>query len=202
MTLIVDLQYFHAANLFFKLDHFSHCSFELYEHFQKMTFRNRCVVAAANGPVNLSIPVSGGRNQKTVLREVFIDYRERWQDNHWKTLQSAYSRSPYFEHFEEELRALYQRKYRLLWEWNLACFQWACDKLAINTTISFTTEYLESYPPDRYEDWRSRIVPTSINSVFGTGRTYNQVFEDRNGFLPNMSVLDYLFCNGPMRARS
>src|SRR5688500_10627051 len=104
MKIVVDFQYFPPSILFKSLSHATHLFFERYENFQKMSFRNRLMIVGGTGPVLLTIPLRYGRNQKCVIKDVLIDNRIRWQDNHWKTIVSCYNRSPWFEFYFDELR--------------------------------------------------------------------------------------------------
>lgn len=194
MTLISDFQYFAPVIFYYTLDSKKHCIFDQYEHFQKMTFRNRCTLLGGNGPINLSIPIAGGRNQKVIMKDVRIDNNERWQDRHWKTIASCYNKSPWFEHYAAELEKLYQQRFEFLIDWNLECFKWAADKLAISTRWSLSESYVAEYDSNEFLDWRSELRPATINGKFPDVPRYPQVFEDRFGFVPNLSVLDWLFC--------
>ena len=196
MKIILDYEYFAPLVYYSTLSRFTHCIFERYEHYQKMSFRNRCVVAGAEGMVTLTIPLEGGRNQRTLMKDVRILNSENWQANHWKTLQSLYNKSPFFEHYAAELEELYQRRFSFLADWNNACFQWCCDKLSLNPLVAFTEEYVHLYPQEEFVDWRNMLKPSTINSRFPEPKKYTQVFEDRTGFVPNLSVLDYIFCTG------
>lgn len=198
MTILVDIQYFPPVIFFTHLNGFTHCIFDQYEHFQKMSFRNRCTLPAGNGPVVLSVPLEGGRNQKTVMKDVRILNSERWQDRHWKTITSCYNKSPWFEHFRDELERIYLVKVDFLVDWNFICFQWVADKLSIQTTVSLSDHYYEKDDLAGVEDWRGKLMPSTINKHFADVERYPQVFEERFGFIPNMSVLDYLFCTGPL----
>src|SRR4051794_31577554 len=109
MELIVESQYFSPVTLFKKSIEVLNIKIDLYEPWRKMSFRNRCVVAGSNGPINLSIPVLEGREQKRLLKEVVIDNRKPWQSQHWKTIVSCYNRSPWFDFFEPGLNGLYRQ---------------------------------------------------------------------------------------------
>lgn len=194
MNLIVDLQYFSPVILYYTLSDCKHCVFEQYEHFQKMSFRNRCTLLGGNGPINLSIPVHGGRNQKTIMKDVRILNKENWQDRHWKTIASCYNKSPWLAHYADDLASLYQKKFEFLVDWNLECFTWVADKLAIPTGWSLSESYMHKYDDQEFVDWRSALLPATINQNFNDVPRYPQVFEDRFGFVPNLSVLDWLFC--------
>lgn len=196
MILLSDLQYFHSVIFFLKLNHFSHCVFEQYEDYQKMSFRNRCTLLGGNGPIDLSIPLVGGRGQRTAMKDVRIDYNENWQARHWKTITSCYKKSPWFDFYHDELEALYSERTELLTEWNLRCFKWICDKMSIDTEWSLSNSYKKKYEDEDVLDWRDHLKPSTINKLYPDGKRYPQVFEDRFGFTPNLSILDYLFCAG------
>jgi hypothetical protein len=194
-NLIIDLQYFAPVTVYKKLTEISNVIFEQYEHFDKMSFRNRAIVAGANGPVNLSIPLQEGRNQRSLVRDVRIASKENWQSRHWKTIQSCYNRSPFFEFYIPELEELYRKKYDYLWDWNLACFEWVIKHLRLSIGVNFSTTYQPLYDETSYLDWRGKALPKNKPNP-GQYPVYRQVFEERLGFLPNLSILDLMFCQG------
>lgn len=197
--LLVDLQYFSPLIFFLKLGTFSHCIFEQYETYEKMSFRNRCTLLGGNGPTDLSIPLVGGRGQRTLMKDVRIDNSDSWQSRHWKTITACYNKSPWFDFYRDELASIYQQRFELLIDWNIKCFEWICDKMAIKTGWSLTSSYIKKYDDDDVLDWRNRLRPSTINSLFHDAKPYPQVFGDRFGFVPNLSILDYLFCVGNKR---
>jgi hypothetical protein len=194
-ALLVDLQFFPKPILFKELNKYSHVVFEQYENFQKMSFRNRCMIAGAEGRIMLSIPLLGGRDQKTLMKDIRIDNMQNWQSNHWKTISSCYNRSPWFEHYQDELSALYKTKTGFLVDWNLKCFEWALSKLGFKVNIELSQAYLKEPEGSEITDWRNQLRPNSEHSGDGSIR-YRQVFEERTGFLPGLSILDLLFCEG------
>lgn len=196
MILISDLQYFPSVIFFLELSKFSNCKFELYDTFQKTSFRNRCMVMGGNGPIQLSIPLLGGRTQKSLMKDIKVDNRERWKDRHWKTITSCYNKSPWFDFYRDELESLYLAHHNYLFDWNLNCIQWICDKMSINVSLSTTSDYRKHYDIEEYVDRRNYWTPSTIHLLQPHPKRYPQVFEDRYGFVPNLSVLDYLFCNG------
>lgn len=201
MVLLVDSQYFPPVTLFKKSIQFSNIKFDIYESWRKMSFRNRCVVAGANGPINLSIPVLDGREQKKTMKEVLIDNRKPWQGQHWKTITSCYNRSPWFNFFEPELEGLYRQQVEYLVDWNRLCFEWVEEKLGMQTKVLCTDSFQLVYDDPNLEDFRNRLIPKSINSDFPKPVYYHQVFEERIGFFPHLSILDLLFCEGKNAAR-
>jgi hypothetical protein len=196
MVLLTESQYFPPVTLFKKVVQFSNIEFDIYEVYQKMSFRNRCVVAGANGPIILSVPLEDGRNQRKPFKEVRIANRSRWQEQHWRTITSCYNRSPWFDFYRDELADLYGQSFEFLIDWNMTCWNWVVPRLGIELSTRFTDSFKASYDKEKYEDWRSRLIPKSIDSDFPDPVKYRQVFEEKLGFIPHLSILDLLFCEG------
>ena len=211
MNLIVDLQYFPNINLYRISSEFSNIVFEQCEFYQKMSFRNRCQIAGGEGVINLNVPLEKGRDQKTRMKDVRIADGQAWQAQHWKTILSCYSRSPWFEFYRDEIEKLYKTRFSFLVDWNLACFKWSLKQLRLPAEISLTDRYQPVYTPEEGVDWRGKFLPKNriADSGFLPGYAqdtdpeqgakpmrYRQVFEERTGFLPGLSILDLLFCEG------
>jgi hypothetical protein len=196
MNLIVESQYFPSVTLVKKSIELININFDEYEPWRKMSFRNRCVVVGSHGPINLSIPVLEGREQKKLFKEVAIDNRKPWQSQHWKTITSCYNRSPWFSFFEPELNGLFRQPVELLHEWNRTCFEWVVRKLGLPIHVDYSQYVLGAEPDPEVVDWRNKLTPKSIQTDFPNPVRYHQVFEDRIGFIPHMSILDLLFCEG------
>lgn len=159
-----------------------------------MSFRNRCVIAGAHGTITLSVPLKNGRNQQLPVHEVFIAEKERWQQQHFKSIQSAYNRSPFFEFYRDGLNSLYQQPVEKLVDWNLLCLDWVKEKLTWPVEIRFT-EKLIPFQFAGVDDRRNRVLPKNYQNW--NPLTYRQVFEERTGFVPNLSILDLIFNTGP-----
>ncbi len=159
------------------------------EHFQKMTGRNRYDITGSNNPVRLSVPLAAGRSQHTPMSDVLIYNKERWQIQHWRTLVSVYKRTPYFEHYEPGLQQLFQTEYTHLAVFNRATIEWVMRQLKLNFELQETNDYIKQYP-ETVKDLRN------VRSGSPVPRYY-QVFEDRVGFIPDLSILDLLFSEGP-----
>jgi len=196
VNLLIEYQYFAPSILYKRLERSTHLVFEQYERFQKMSFRNRLVIGGSAGPLELSIPLRGGRDQKAFTREVLIDNRCSWQSIHWKSIVSCYNRSPWLDYFRDELSALYNTPFEFLAEWNLACSKWMLRQLALNMPVSVTDDWKEKYDAKDWDDWRNKLLPKTIHSRFPGAPKYQQVFMDRTGFIPHLSILDLLFCEG------
>ncbi|MFB6453664.1 WbqC family protein [Chitinophaga sp. Hz27] len=190
-TLLIESQYFPSINFYKLLTGYENLKLEQYENYQKVSYRNRCYLAGPNGRMILSVPLTKGKNQRTVMKDVKISNEEKWQSLHWKTLVSAYRRSPWFEYYEPELEALYEKRFDYLLDWNMACLEWANNKLGVSQTITLTDGYEKMVIGA--DDMRDKLVP----GIFPEDSpVYTQVFEDRTGFLPGVSILDLLFCEG------
>jgi hypothetical protein len=195
MKLIAEFQYFPSVILFKKLNNFSDIVFEQYEYYKKMSFRNRCRIAGAEGTIDLSIPLEKGRDQRSLIRDVRVAGSGKWQSEHWKTLLSCYSRSPWFEFYRDDLERHYRQPVTFLMDWNLACFEWSIRAIGLEVEIAFTDSWLKNYPETDGEDWRGRLLPGKMEAA-PEQVVYRQVFEERIGFIPGLSILDLLFCEG------
>jgi len=192
--IVYDLQYFPPVSFFSTLFGETYFYLDIYEVYRKMTFRNRCLIAGAQGIISLSVPLQQGRNQQIPMNEVRISDTEQWQSRHFKSIRSAYNRSPYFDFYQDELAAIYRRPFDLLADWNISCLEWVKEKLAWHADIRFTESALP-YQSDGITDLRNRVLPK--NYMEWNPVKYRQVFEERTGFFPNLSILDLLFNCGP-----
>lgn len=160
---------------------------EKYENYQKGGFRNRCRIVGPNGVQTLSVPLVKGKNQRQPITEVRISYEADWWRVHEQAIQTAYGRAPYFEFYAETLLAIGRQRHEFLWEFN--------DKL-LTTVLHLLQKPVSVYPTEAF-------TPPSANDLLRpvdlptTLPEYPQVFTDRHGFTPGLSVLDGLFCLGP-----
>jgi hypothetical protein len=194
-NLIIEYQYFGSINYTNALFQFSNIEFEVYESFQKMSFRNRMVVAGSNGLVHLSVPLEKGRDQKQPIRDVKISYSLPWQQQHWRTIESCYNRSPFYEFYRDGLENIFTSKPVYLIDLNRDIRNWLWKVLKIPSSYAETSSY-QTPPIQDHTDFRNRWVPKNFQLDAFQIR-YRQVFEDRIGFQPNLSILDLLFCMGP-----
>ncbi|MGN7821154.1 WbqC family protein [Chitinophaga sp. 22536] len=191
-ALLIESQYFPPISFYKTLINHDILQIEKYEHYQKLSYRNRCYLAGPNGRMILSVPLTRGKNQRTLMKDVRISNEERWQSLHWKTLVSAYRRSPWFEYYEEDMQGLFEKQFSFLLDWNMACFEWVNNKLGLSPVIQFTDSYQKVVPG--VTDARDRILPNAPTPE--DAPQYTQVFQERVGFLPDLSILDLLFCEG------
>lgn len=196
--LLIDLHSFGSIKYYLTLIQYHKLRFELYEHFHKGSYSTRYYLAGPQGKMLLTIPVIHGARDRTPLRDIRIAYRDRWQMIHWRTLTSAYRRSPWFEFYEPELRGLYERPYEYLMDWNRDAFGLLSKWLGVSWDISFTDGYLPRYPEESMVDARPLVMPRAGREAMAQmpPLRYHQVFQDRTGFIPDLSLLDLLFAEG------
>ena len=171
---------------------------EKHENFIKQTYRNRCIIYGANGTIPLTVPVKRGSFHKTLINELEIDYSKKWQKLHWKAIESAYLSAPFFEYYYDELKPFYQTKTRLLIDLNTNLLEILLKFTGIKAKYSFTKQYTTLQEGDDAIDYRNVIHPKHpLADPFYQPQPYYQVFEERHGFLENLSILDLLFNTGP-----
>jgi hypothetical protein len=172
---------------------------DIHEHFHKQTYRNRCIIAGANGLVSLVIPVSGARRSKTPMKEVKISYDTPWQRIHWKTIVSAYSSSPYFQYFEDDFFPYYEKKkWHFLVEFNNHLMEKVMELTGLTAQVCMTSAFEATDLP--LKNLREAINPftkASSNDNIYEPKPYTQVFGDKHGYIPNLSMIDLLFNTGP-----
>ena len=157
--------------------------------FRKLSYRNRYRIASANGPLRLSIPLQGGRRKGLPLGDTEIDYTHDWQRQHWGALYSAYGRAPFYEHYGPELEALIFAGHRTLLDFNLAGINWICKVLRLEPIIALSGEW----DPGWADEYSKVIRPAEAGEI----RPYHQVFGDKQGFIPDLSIIDLLMAEGP-----
>jgi WbqC-like protein family len=163
---------------------------EKHENYQKRSFRNRYDILTTNGYLRLTIPLCKGKNNKMPIAEVKIAYDDNWVDIHLQTIRSAYGKSPYFEFYFDGLEKIFAKKHSLLFDFNMECMLFIFSKLKLSNTISTSNSYEPQY--DNLVDLRNKKWDDLQDHS-----SYVQVWEDKFGFTPNLSVLDLLFCMGP-----
>ncbi len=175
---------------------------ERYDHYAKQTYRNRCNIMAANGILSLSIPVVKGPAHKTYVRDIRIDYDKKWQKLHWRSIESAYRHSPFFEFYMDEFSPFYEQKFEFLTDLNAALLEVVLRSLEMDGTIRYSSEFI-GVPGKDYADYREIIHPKRdlTSDPLFVPVSYQQVFSERLGFKANLSIIDLLFNEGP-NARS
>lgn len=187
---IFSLPYFGPISFYSELIKYEEIMIEAAENYQKQTYRNRQYIYGANGRLMLNIPVKRGTSQKRqTYKDCEIENSFSWQSLHFKSLETAYRTSPYFEFYEADIEPLYQKTYQSLFEYNLVCLETVFNLLNKKPKLQFTESYKVEY--NSVTDCRDLI--RAKNSNYNIDAAYHQVFEDKHGFIPNLSILDVIF---------
>lgn len=198
-SILLELQYFPPVQYFAKFLQFEKVVLDQHENYLKGSYRNRCHIAGANGLLRLSVPLMKGKNQQQSIKEVQISDHEPWQNQHWQGIRSAYRNAPFFDFYEEAIAPLFQQKYRFLFDLNQEILATLLPLLAISTPLEWSKEFI-GQSTDTTLVFRNSIFPKKHRQKEDPhfqAAVYNQVFEEKHGFLPNLSILDLLFCKGP-----
>lgn len=193
---LLSSTYFGPVQWYQKLNRYDTCLIEQHDHFVKQTYRNRCVIATTNGLQTLSIPVEKFEGAKCEMRDVRISDHANWRHQHWYALQSAYGESPFFEYYEDDIRPFFERKWDFLYDFNWEITLKMCELIDIMPCMRCTDSY-ELEPSEGVIDFRETIRPKhpGRDDEFKP-RTYYQVYQQKYGFQPNLSILDLLFNQG------
>lgn len=193
-TVYLSSAYLAPVQYYCKLLQYQGVKIEKAENYLKQTYRNRCVIVGANGPLTLSVPIEKPETLKCQTKDIRISDHGNWRHLHWNALVSAYGTSPFFEYYQDDFAPFYERKFGFLFDFNEALRELICSLLDITPQISYTEVYL----PEVEHDFRMVISPKSkTEDPAFSPAPYYQVFRDKHGFLPNQSIVDLLFNMGP-----
>jgi hypothetical protein len=169
---------------------------EVYDYYQKQTYRTRCSIYAANGKLDMIVPIKHVKNRRQYTREVRLENDFDWKRNHLKSLQNAYRSSPFFEFYEDEILAFYQEQHEFLLDFLLDSIKLSARLLGKNFSFTETKDYQKEYN----EMTDLRYLADFKKAPLASLNTYNQVFVEKYGFIPNLSILDLIFNEGPSAA--
>lgn len=171
---------------------------EAYDSYIKQTYRNRCIIMDTNGPLALTIPTEKSAEGHRLMRDIRISDHGNWRHRHWNALEAAYRHTPFFLYYEDDFRPFYEKKIEFLYDLNIETTHLICELIGIDVELVPTTEYAT---PDAviHNDMRECIHPKHPwqNDTAFQPTEYYQVFKDKHGFVPNMSIVDLLFNMGP-----
>lgn len=197
-AVLIESQYLPPIAYFAALQSCDEIILERHEHYIKQTFRNRCSINTSQGRADLIVPLTS-KHGKTVISDVRIDYTQKWLNNHWRTIQSAYANAPFFEFYADELHGVLFRRHDFLWDLNgellSMCLKWLKWVKPVKESLSYEID------PLGLIDRRSHVNPkkTYLLGEFFTPIRYTQVFGST--FEENLSIIDLIFCAGPSAVR-
>lgn len=174
----------------YDLIHASNPILDIGENFVKQTHRNRMNILTSNGVLSFIIPIE--KNTERVICLQKIAYKENWPAIHWKAIVSSYKNSPYFEHYEEEIKSIVFQEKEFLVEFNQTIFDWICNQLDIENKLEVSKKYIRENISIDY-----RSVDYCMKEIHADLRPYKQVFTTKFGFSSNLSILDLLCNKGP-----
>lgn len=192
MEVLLSTTYFGPIQWYQKLYRAEHVVIEQWESFQKQTYRNRCLIATTQGIQALTVPVV--RGETLLMKDIRISDHGNWRHLHWNALQSAYGESPFFEYYQDDILPFFTQRWDYLFDFNEAIRQKMCELIDISPQVSLTG----SFQPKADHDFREAINPKhpAPDADFES-RSYYQVYQQKHGFLPNLSILDLLMNTGP-----
>ncbi|MDG2152040.1 MAG: WbqC family protein [Polaribacter sp.] len=170
-------------------------SFEMQDNFQKQSYRNRCYIYNSNGKQLLNIPLKNknkGTSERKKTKDMLVENDVPWQEHHLKSLQTAYRTSPFYEFYEDDLLSIFTKKYTFLQDVNIDTFLFISDALQINHQYSKTKEYILEENKDDF-----RKLADTKKQPKQSQKSYIQMFDDKHGYIDNLSTLDLLFMEGP-----
>jgi hypothetical protein len=192
---IIELPYFPPLEFFCLLMQSENIILEVSEHYLKQTYRNRCQILTSHGIRSLIIPVKEG-NSKIPVRDIRIDFRQKWVQNHWRTIRTAYGKAPFFDYYADYFNGIYSNPPKFLIEFNWEILSLCLNLLKFKPVFSFSINYRKNLP-DKILDVRTTIHPKKHYELnnFYTPKSYYQVFGRK--FVANLSILDLILCEGP-----
>ncbi|MCW5912096.1 MAG: WbqC family protein [Cyclobacteriaceae bacterium] len=196
MDLLIDLHYLPCLEYFTVLKQFNSVELEQHEHYIKQSYRNRCLINTAQGAQMLVVPVTH-KSGKTILKDVRLEDSVRWKNNHWRTIESAYRKAPYYEHYAEDLNKILYKPHVFLVDLNFELLSFCLKSIRHQPEVTVSMSYRQTVAPGCH-DLRSAIqakIPYSARKYYSP-IPYYQVFG--NQFVPGLSIVDLLFCAGPL----
>ncbi len=168
--------------------------FEAHGLYQRRTQRSRTTILAANGPLDISVPVE--RNETLPYRDIRINYSTPWHRQHLRALLSAYNSSAYFEYFIDDFQSLYNRAHTFLWDFNIELMHLIAQLLDVKISYQLTQSFTTA--DDNQTDLRIATEPRFAHLLRGSRAVpYYQLFTNKFGFVPDLSIFDLLFNLGP-----
>jgi hypothetical protein len=193
MNTLLHPTYFPSISHFVAMAQSEEITFEIEDNFQKQTNRNRTYIYSPNGIQLLNIPVKHSKLSHQKTKDIQIENDFDWQKQHFKSLEAAYRSSPFFEYFEDDIRPIFEKKHSFLLDLNFETLDFITKSMRLKLDYKTTVEYFHEVDSNKVTDFRFLVNGKKDTSVF---ESYTQVFDDKYGFINNLSVLDLLFNEG------
>ncbi|KQB44051.1 WbqC-like protein [Flavobacterium daejeonense] len=193
MKTLLHPSYFPSISHFVAMVQAENVVFEMEDNFQKQTNRNRTYIYSPNGVQLLNIPIKHSRTSHQKTKDIQIENDFDWQKQHFKSLEAAYRSSPFFEYFEDDFVPFFEKKHQFLMDLNLEALEIISKCMRMKFDFETTNEYFHEVDSNEFLDYRFLVNGKKDPSVF---ESYTQVFDDKFGFINNLSVLDLLFNEG------
>ncbi len=193
---LLNIAYFPNIQYISKFIKYDNLNIEIHDSYSKQTYRNRCLIYGANGVQALTVPVK--KNNNTPVKDIQIDYSEEWQKKHKRAILSAYKKSAFYDFYYPEIDFLFNKKFKFLIDLDLEALNSILKILSIKKEYTLTKEYEKNF---KFDDLRDKIHPKVSKNIIDSNfkpSTYYQVFNDKYGFIQNLSILDMLFNEGPV----
>lgn len=171
---------------------------EQYDNYRKQTYRNRCIIASADGQLALTIPTEKSESAKCLMKDVRISDHGNWRHQHWNAFVAAYKQSPFFDYYADDFHQFFEKHYEFLFDFNQELLEWTCQQIDMQPQIAFTSDFVTE--TEGMDDYRETISPkhhTDHSEATFVAKPYYQVFDTKYSFLPNLSIADLLFNMGP-----
>ncbi len=198
-TVYLSSAYLAPVEYYTKLATYDKIYVEQHDHYMKQTYRNRCTIAAPDSELPLSIPTVKPDTPKCPMKDIRISDHGNWRHLHWNAIESAYNSTPFFEYYKDDFRPFYEKKYEFLIDFNEELCRMICELIGLHPNMERTEAYKTDFTSDE-TDFRERIHPKKdfhIEDPEFVAKPYYQVFEQKLGFIPNLSIIDLLFNMGP-----
>ncbi|MEG1617055.1 MAG: WbqC family protein [Bacteroidales bacterium] len=198
-TCYLTSAYLAPIEYYSKLYNYDKVEIEAFDNYVKQTYRNRCFIGSVNEKLCLSLPIEKKSGEKCLTRDIRLSDHGNWRRVHSYAIESTYNNTPFYEYYEDYFIPFYEKKYDFLFDFNESLREMICDLLDMKPNVSFTSEYLPSEQLDG-KDFREIIHPKKdylLADPEYRDVNYYQVFEQKWGFRPNLSIIDLLFNMGP-----
>jgi hypothetical protein len=194
-TVLLSTAYLAPIEYYLQMTNHPQVIIEKYCNYTKQTYRNRCIIASANGLQTLSIPIVKPDSPKCFTKDIRIAEHGNWRHLHWNAIVSAYNSTPFFEYYADNFQPFYEKQQSFLFDFNEELRELICQLLDIALTLSYSSEYISRTNAGEL-DLREAIHPKK-EAFTQDLKPYYQVFETKYGFQPNLSIIDLLFNMGP-----